>query len=390
MRATALDSILGAPSRGSPLCWSRARQQAVSTDRSISLEQPGNDARRSNPRFVKRFAFAMSVALLTACEKPAVPQAQTFQGETMGTTYNVSIVSAKPLDDARVRSVIDAELDSVDRAMSTYRDDSELSLFNRHSSGEPFALSAETFAVFAAARAVSVASGGAFDITVGPLVEAWGFGRTKPTVIPTSDMVESLKERTGWIKVLFDSGSHSVRKAVPQIECDLSAIAKGYAVDRVSEALSQLGQNSHMVEVGGEVRVRGLNAEGKRWRIGIEAPGHAGGVAHRILPLSDIALATSGDYRNFREIDGRRYSHTIDPRTGRPVEHRTASVTVLAKTAMRADAYATAILVLGETSGLELAEREGLAVLMLLRGDDGGFDELASTAFDETMRSGQP
>ncbi len=308
----------------------------------------------------------------------------------MGTTYNVSIVSAKPLDDARVRSVIDAELDSVDRAMSTYREDSELSLFNRHSSGEPFALSAETFAVFAAARAVSVASGGAFDITVGPLVEAWGFGRTKPTVIPTSDMVESLKERTGWIKVLFDSGSHSVRKAVPQIECDLSAIAKGYAVDRVSEALSQLGQNSHMVEVGGEVRVRGLNAEGKRWRIGIEAPGHAGGVAHRILPLSDIALATSGDYRNFREIDGRRYSHTIDPRTGRPVEHRTASVTVLAKTAMRADAYATAILVLGETSGLELAEREGLAVLMLVRGDDGGFDELASTAFDETMRSGQP
>ena len=145
-----------------------------------------------------------------------------------------------------------------------------------------------------------------------------------------------------------------------------------------------------MVEVGGEVRVRGLNAEGKRWRIGIETPDRADGVVSRILPLSDIALATSGDYRNFREIDGKRYSHTIDPQTGHPGEHRTASVTVLAGSAMRADAFATAILVLGEASGLELAEREGLAVLMLVRRDDGGFDELASTAFDETMRSGQP
>jgi len=237
---------------------------------------------------------------------------------------------------------------------------------------------------------VSEASGGAFDMTVGPLVEAWGFGHTKPTAIPTPDTIESLKKRTGWEKVLLDPGAQAVRKVVPQIECDLSAIAKGYAVDRVSEALSRLGQDNHMVEVGGEVRVRGLNAERKPWRIGIETPDRAGGVVSRILPLRDIALATSGDYRNFREIDGKRYSHTIDPQTGRPVEHRTASVTVLAGSAMRADVFATAILVLGETAGLELAERQGLAVLMLVRRDDGGFDELASTAFDETMRPAQP
>ena len=390
MRATALDAIRAASSGSNPSCSSRARQQAVSPDGSIFSEEPLADARASNRRFNWLFVFAISFAFLAACGEPAAPPAQTFHGETMGTTYNVSIVAHEPLDDARVQSAIDAELASVDRAMSTYRDDSELSRFNRHTSGEPFALSAETFAVFAAARAVSEASGGAFDMTVGPLVEAWGFGRTKPTAIPTPETVESLKKRTGWAKVLLDSGTQSVRKAVPQIECDLSAIAKGYAVDRVSEALSRLGQNSHMVEVGGEVRVRGLNAEGKRWRIGIETPDRAGGVVHRILPLSDIALATSGDYRNFREIDSKRYSHTIDPQTGHPVEHRTASVTVLAGSAMRADAFATAILVLGEASGLELAEREGLAVLMLVRRDGGGFDELASTAFDETMRSGQP
>ncbi len=308
----------------------------------------------------------------------------------MGTRYNVSIVAAEPLDRERLRAAVEDPLKRVDRAMSTYRDDSELSRFNRHASTEPFLLSAETFAVFAAAQAVSEASGGAFDITVGPLVEAWGFGPAKPGAPPAAETIAALRERSGWKNLVLDPERRSVRKKLPGIACDLSAIAKGRAVDLVSQALARLGHENHMVEIGGEVCAHGLNSEGKPWRIGIERPDAKGRGVQRILPLSGKAMATSGDYRNFREIDGKRYAHAIDPRSGLPAGSRAASVTVLHRSAMWADAYATAMLVLGETAGLAFAEREGLAALFLLRREDGGFDELASAAFDATIRAERP
>lgn len=309
----------------------------------------------------------------------------------MGTRYNVSIAApSEPFDGNRLQAAIESELDRVDRAMSTYRDDSELSRFNRRASTEPFPLSAAMFTVFAAAQAVSEASGGAFDITVGPLVEAWGFGPLETDGRrPDSKTIALLRERTGWENLVLDPDRQTVRKTLPQIECDLSAIAKGYAVDRVSETLLSFGCGNHMVEIGGEVRVRGRNGEAKPWRIGVEKPGDARAV-YRVLPLSGNGMATSGDYRNFRELEGKRYVHTIDPRNGLPIAHRTASVTVLDRSAMRADAFATAILVLGENTGFELAEREGLAALLLLRRADGGFDELASSAFNATISAVQP
>ncbi len=308
----------------------------------------------------------------------------------MGTRYTVSIVAAESLDRQRLRAAIEDPLNRVDRAMSTYREDSELSYFNRHASTEPFPLSAATFAVFAAAQSVSEASGGAFDITVGPLVKAWGFGPVKIERTPEAATIASLLENAGWENLVLDHERQSVRKKMPGIECDLSAIAKGSAVDLVSEALARLGHDNHLVEVGGEVRAHGLNGEGKPWRIGIEKPDGKGRDVHRILPLSGNAMATSGDYRNFREIDGKRYAHVIDPRSGLPAGRSAASVTVLHRSAMWADAYATALLSIGETAGIELAEREGLAALFLLRREDGDFDELASPAFDATIRVERP
>ncbi len=337
-----------------------------------------------------RAALALSAMLWTACGQAPPAALHVFQGSAMGTRYNVSVVAAKPLDGERLRAAVEGELNRVDRAMSTYRDDSELSRFNRHASTEPFLLSAETFAVFAAAQAVSEASGGAFDITVGPLVRAWGFGPAKPAAPPDPETIASLPASAGWEHLVLDPEQRSARKMLPGIECDLSAIAKGRAVDLAAEALSRLGHDNHLVEVGGEVRASGLNGAGKPWRIGIERPDGKGRGVQRILPLSGNAMATSGDYRNFREIDGKRYAHVIDPRSGLPAAHRAASVTVLHRSAMWADAYATALLTLGATAGLELAEREGLAALFLLRRADGGFDELASPAFDATIRAERP
>lgn len=338
-----------------------------------------------------RAALALGAALCAACGQAPPPKAlRAFQGAAMGTRYRVSIAAAGPLDGERLRAAVEDRLDSVDRAMSTYRSDSEISRFNQHAADEPFPLSGETFAVFAAAQAVSEASGGAFDITVGPLVEAWGFGPARPAAPPAAETIAALRASSGWRNLTLDPAERSVRKKLPGVACDLSAIAKGRAVDLVSQSLAHLGHQNHLVEIGGEVRALGRNGEGKPWRIGIETPDGKGRGVQRIVPLSGGALATSGDYRNFREIDGKRYAHAIDPRSGRPAAHRTASVTVLHPSAMWADAYATAVLVLGETDGLAFAEREGLAALLLLRRPDGGFDELASTAFDATIRAGPP
>lgn len=337
-----------------------------------------------------RAALALGAAACAACGRTPQTAPLTLQGDAMGTRYRVSIADGGPRNGERLRAVVEDRLDRVDRAMSTYRGASELSRFNRRASTEPFRLSAETFAVFAAAQAVSEASAGAFDITVGPLVAAWGFGPALPAAPPSAETIAALRARSGWRNLVLDPARRSVRKKLPGIACDLSAIAKGRAVDLVSQALARLGCANHLVEIGGEVRALGRNGEGEPWRIGIETPDGKGRGVRRILPLSGAAVATSGDYRNFREIDGKRYAHVIDPRSGRPAAHRTASVTVIHPSAMWADAYATAILVLGETAGLAFAEREGLAALLLLRRPDGGFDELASPAFDATIRAGRP
>ena len=319
------------------------------------------------------------------------PDLYSFQGRKMGTVFSVK-VAARNLNDQRLfelRLAVETAFDDVDRKMSTYRADSELSRFNELASAEPFPVSAETLEVFRHARAISQATGGAFDITVGPLVAAWGFGASglDPTSeeasIPTETEIEALRSRLGRHMIELNEEASTIAKHIPEVHCDLSAIAKGYAVDRAADALAAMGFENYLVELGGEIRTAGRNEEGTPWRIAIERPQTAGREPHRLLPLDEMALATSGDYRNFYEKDGRRFSHTIDPRTGRPVNHRLASVSVFDALCVRADGYATALMVLGEDEGFRFAVENNLAALFLVRDGTDGFDEKTTPAFEE-------
>lgn len=329
----------------------------------------------------------LALGVLASCVPDrSEPGALVVSGRTMGTLFTVTVPGAGSTDEGPVATAVQAELELVDARMSTYRDDSELSRFNRHGSPSPFPLSEETHAVVAAAQAVSRLTGGAFDITVGPLVDAWGFGPARRSNPPSEAELERLRAHTGWRKLQLGESATTLAKEVQHLQCDLSAIAKGYAVDRVADALEGLGFTDYLVEVGGEVRAGGLNAEHERWRVGVERPDESGRLVQRVVEISNIAVATSGDYRNYRETDGARLSHLIDPRTGRPASTRVASATVLDASAMRADALATAMLVLGEAKGLELAAREGLEVLLLIRRPDGTVREAPSAQFRARMR----
>lgn len=331
---------------------------------------------------------AIASLLLFSCSPPrATPDLHVFTGETMGTTYTVKVVGDGFGEELMtdLPAVMQGELDEVNAKMSHYLEDSELTRLNRWQSEGPFSVSAETMTVLGHAEEISRSSGGAFDITVGPLVDAWGFGPAgQPPEPPSPTEIDRLRGQVGWRKIELDIEAGAVRKAHPELALDLSAIAKGFGVDQVAEALDRAGVESYMVEVGGEVRTRGLNDKGEAWRIAIERPDPTGRGLHLVLPLSDLALATSGDYRNYYEVDGRRISHTIDPRTGHPITHRFTSASVITEECVRADAWATALLVLGP-DGVTLAEDLGLAAFFLERNPEGGFTEHRTTAFEDLL-----
>ncbi len=322
-----------------------------------------------------------AAACLPAGDGPAV---HVFEGPTMGTTFAVRVV-ADDLDDARVaalRTTIEQTLAGVDERMSTYRPESEVSRFNRAHTTDPFRVSADTLAVLRHALEISELTDGAFDVTVAPLVDAWGFGPAgEPSALPTERDIERLRRRVGFRQLRIEPATSSLRKLVPRLSCDLSALAKGYAVDRVAERLRAEGLGSYLVEVGGEVRAAGLSPRGDAWRVGIERPGPGPPAVQRLVRLRDRALATSGDYRNYYEVAGRRVSHTIDPRSGRPVDHGLASVSVVEPLCVRADAIATALGVLGPDAGYELAVAQGWAALLIVRHDDGTLRERETPAF---------
>lgn len=306
-------------------------------------------------------------------------------GPTMGTYFKVKVF---PDDRSRnalegLRDTIVGVLDNVNAKMSTYQESSELSRFNRSESTAPVEMSAETIEVFLIARKVSDETRGALDVTVGPLVNAWGFGPGTRVDVPDGAEIVRLLRSVGYRKIEIDPERGTVRKTQPEVYCDLSAVAKGYAVDQVARALDDIGLTDYMVEVGGEVRTRGLNSLGEVWRIGIEGPTPNEQTLQRLVPLSGMSLATSGDYRNYREVDGLRMSHTIDPRTGRPLTHALASVSVIHEECAYADAYATALMVLGPEEGPVLAERLGLAALFIIRLGDNAFEVRQTPVFRE-------
>jgi thiamine biosynthesis lipoprotein len=310
------------------------------------------------------------LSLLAGCAESEQP-GFALQGDTMGTRYHIAVVADySPEHQARLQRTVDEQLQLINQQMSTYLADSELSRLNRSPVGEPRPVSDALFEVLTVALEISWLSGGAFDMTVGELVDLWGFGPTqRPQHTPEQGAISAALARSGYQQVSLNLGDNSVTRQQP-VGIDLSAIAKGFAVDRIATLLQALGATDYMVEIGGEIRVSGRNRRNAPWQIAIEQPGNERGI-NRIVGLTAGAVATSGDYRNYFEQDGVRYSHTIDPRTGYPVTHTLASVTVIADSAAFADGMATALSVLGPESGMAMAQEQGLAVYMLVKTAEG-------------------
>lgn len=332
-------------------------------------------------------AFA-GVALGGCTGNAPSPDPVRITGRAMGTSFSVAVAGPAVADIGRLATKVREAIDRVDSLMSTYREDSDVSKLNRHPVGHPLQVSEETLEVLEAAQRVGELTGGAFDVTVGALVDAWGFGPASPAGPPDPQAVLELQRATGWDKIELDRRQRVVRKLHARSQIDLSGIAKGFAVDQVAETLEDAGHRSYLVDIGGEVRVGAERAPGRPWRIGVERPEPTGRLVHRILAVSDTAMATSGNYRNFRERQGRRYGHVLDPRTGHPSETDIASATVLDTSAMRADAVATAMLVLGSKQAISLAEREGLPVLLLVADVSAGWRQIESSAFRARMSAG--
>lgn len=317
--------------------------------------------------------FILSLLLLiSACsEQPEVHQYR-FSGPIMGTQYTVKVLVDVPLseaNEAEIDKAILAELAQVDRLMSTYKADSEVSRFNLAPVGTQLPISSQTYEVIQAATTVHARSNGAFDMTVGPLVELWGFGADpSKSRVPDAAAIEKVKAQLAGQR--FKLEPNSITKFA-ELSIDLSALAKGYAVDQVAAMLKARTFRNYMVEVGGELVVAGNNASGGPWRLGVEMPDALAQQAVNVVTMTQGALATSGDYRNYFESGGKRYSHTIDPKTGYPIEHKLASVSVLAQSCMQADAWATALMVLGEQDGLALAQAQGLDAMFIYRKPDG-------------------
>jgi thiamine biosynthesis lipoprotein len=325
---------------------------------------------RSSPiRCLRGAAIVAAMALaLTGCSR----EPWHLTGKTMGTTYSIKVVApAEGTDPERLKAAIDDELERINALMSTYIPDSELSRFNRSRSIDWFEVDPSVVDVVEAAQRTSAISDGAFDATVGPLVELWGFGSSeaRPSPPPQAQIDAALRN-VGFDTVSTREDPPALRKLLPEIQLDLSALAKGYAVDRIDWILENGGHTRYMIEVGGEVKTRGLNARDEPWRIALERPVATERSVYAVLELSGEAIATSGDYRNFFEFDGRRYSHTLDPHTGWPVMHDLASVTVVDSSAMEADAMATALLVLGPDKGMRLANERRIAAFFMIRDGD--------------------
>ncbi|EDY86323.1 thiamin biosynthesis lipoprotein ApbE [gamma proteobacterium HTCC5015] len=317
--------------------------------------------------------------LLLGCESHS-PLVQ-YKGQVMGTTWSASVVLPRGAEAARYQEPLQGVLDDINGKMSTYQEDSELSRFNQLKKAACLPVSNDTLTVAKTALNLSEQSQGAFDVTVGPLVNLWGFGpEARPIKRPSEEALEAARQHSGYQK-LYIEGSQLCTRQVG-LYVDLSAIAKGYAVDAAAQYLLEQGVEHFLIEVGGELYAHGKKPSGEHWRIGIERPvvGERNVFEKAIVELDNQGIATSGGYRNFYEVDGVRYSHTIDPRTGEPIRHHLASVTVMAPSAMLSDGWATALMVLGPQNGLKLAQELDFPVFMLIK-HEGDFEPRYNAAF---------
>jgi FAD:protein FMN transferase len=326
------------------------------------------------------------IFLLSSCDKVAEQKPQDYPynaiGMTMGTSYSIK---ASRLPDSLTPKEINRQvkevLDKVNGQMSTYQKDSELSSFNQSPSTDWVPVSPELYEVIKEALKISQLTNGLFDVTVGPLVNLWGFGPEEMSANPPDETVIKVKlNQIGHHRLTLKEDGLFVKKDIPELYVDLSGIAKGYGVDQVGLLLERLGIKGYMVEIGGEIRVKGKNNKGQAWQIAVEKPTVEKRMIEKILAITDTGMATSGDYRNYYEVERTRFSHIIDPRTGRPINHKLASITILSETSMEADGLATALMVMGPDEGYQFAEQNHIAAFFIIKSGQG-FDEKMSSAF---------
>ncbi|MFT5635817.1 MAG: thiamine biosynthesis lipoprotein [Cognaticolwellia sp.] len=334
---------------------------------------------------IKLLLLTTIVVIVSGCfpSKDLGRQEYLVQGNTMGTTYNIKVVGEN-IDTVKLQQGIDKKLKQLNQEMSTYIGDSELSAFNKSTSLSPVTTSSGLARVLNEAIRLGKLSNGALDVTVGPLVNLWGFGpEYRPETVPSDELLAATKARVGLDKLAFKNGMLS--KSIPDLYVDLSTIAKGYGVDLIAEFIEDKGINNYLVEIGGEMRLKGFKHTGELWHVAIEKPLSNERAVHQIIVPKDNAVATSGDYRIYFEANGQRFSHIIDPKTGKPINHKLVSVTVIHPSSMTADGLSTAMMVMGEEKALAFAEANDLAVYIIAK-TEHGFVEQSTVKFMQYLK----
>jgi len=314
------------------------------------------------------------------CSKP--PEIQKISGNAQGTTYHISFWSPEKVDVANIQQIVEAEFNRLDMQLSNYRKDSVIEQLNATVSSEPLAVSEEIIALIEQARVVSIASGGCYDLTIKPLFDLWGFNGDKLTP-PSPETLQAALQQVGFKQIKIVDATH-IQKLNPNLKIDLSSIAQGYSVSRMVGLLEQQGITNYLVEIGGELQTRGHKPDASPWRVALEKPLSSERTMQKIVTIKQIeplAVMTSGTYRHYFDVDGKRYSHILNAKTGVPVDHNTVSVTVLHDNVTQADAWSTALLCLGRTAGIEAANQAGIAALFIEQQGEA-FNEYRSVPFD--------
>lgn len=336
---------------------------------------------RGNDRQGLRALFVfLSLFFVAACERP--DQIHRFGGETMGTQWSVQMASLpSEVSPDELEQDIQALLDMINRQMSNYRDDSVITAFNSAAAGEVMRVPPDFAGVLRVTLDIAELTEGAYDPTVGALVDTWGFGPAgRREAAPDDAEVQTARQQVGWRALPFDPATRELTQP-GGMALEFGSAAKGYAVDRLAEHLEQRGVRHYLVAIAGDMRLRGHKPDGQPWRIAVERPVAGTRGVHTVLTPGDAAISTSGDYRNFYRDQGREYAHIIDARDGYPVTHNLASVTVLHERAAMADPLATAMFILGPDEAIRFAEDHGLAVLLIMR-EAEGFSERMTPAFE--------
>ena len=314
--------------------------------------------------------------LLSGCDnhQRAADSALILEGRTMGTFWRVSLAGVSPDRKEKLQKQVQEQLDNDDRELSTWKPESVLSRFNRYRGNEPQPVSDNMADIVTLSLRIGQKTHGEMDITVGPLVNLWGFGPDKqPVRIPSQARIDAARALTGLqhLRVIQRREGAYLQKDLPDLYVDLSTVGEGFATDHLARLMEQEGINNYLVSVGGAVLTRGKNPQGKPWRVAIQKPTDKENAVQALVDLQGHGISTSGSYRNYYELDGQRLSHIIDPETGRPIQHRLVSATVIATTAMEADGWDTGLMVLGEEKAKALALREHLAVFLIIRQGNG-------------------